>query len=141
MTGLADIAAVTETVTVGKAKVEVFGVSARGIALLLVRFPDLRKMFSGVEVAPENLMVLGGDVVAAIIAAGTGSPGSLEAEALADRLPVGVQVDLLSVIIRLTMPSGFGPFVEQINALSGILNVAVPSATVRATKSPKPSKR
>jgi len=141
LTGLADIATVSEKIELGGATVEVFGVSARGIALLLARFPDLRKMFSGVEVEPEKLMALGGDVVAAIIACGTGSPGVAEAEAIADRLPIGIQVDLLSVIIRLTMPSGFGPFVEKINALSGTLTVAAPLVTVPAMKSRKPSKR
>ena len=55
--------------------VEVFGVSARGVARLLSEFEDIRSLFSGREIEPTKLMALGPDVVAEVIAAGAGSPG------------------------------------------------------------------
>ena len=82
MVGLVDIAPATERVTVRGQEVEVFGVSAAGVAQLLARFPDLRKLFSGREVGADEIMDVGGDLVAAIIAAGTGDlhpPASNEA--------------------------------------------------------------
>ncbi|WP_291207084.1 hypothetical protein [Hyphomonas sp.] len=117
MVGLIDIAPLTKTVTIRDVAVEVSGVSARGIAQLLARFPELRALVTGREVAIENLLTLGGDVVAAIIAAGTGIPGDTAAEQAADRLSIDEQADLLVAVIELTMPRGLGPFVEKLSRL------------------------
>jgi hypothetical protein len=83
---------------------------------------------------------MGGDAVAAIIAAGCGYPGDEKAEAVAGRLSIDAQADLLAAILRLTLPAGLGPFVEKLTVLGGILDAA-PSATALASKSPKPSTR
>jgi hypothetical protein len=117
MVGLIDIAPLTKTVTIRDVAVEVSGVSVRGIAQLLARFPELRALMAGREVAIENLLSLGGEVVAAIIAAGTGVPGDAAAERAADRLSLDEQADLLVAILELTMPRGFGPFVEKLSRL------------------------
>ena len=76
MVGLVDIAPVTSTVFIRGHDITITGVSARGIAHLLARFPELRALMTGREVAFGDLLKLGGDVIAAIIAAGTGSPGT-----------------------------------------------------------------
>lgn len=138
MAGLVDIAPSVEHVTVGAAKVPVYGVSAKGIALLLARFPELRELMSGREVGIDKLLDMGGDAVAAIIAAGCGFPGDEAQEAAAERLPVELQADLLAPILRLTMPNGVGPFVEKLAALGNVLG-AVPSSTEPGSKSPKRS--
>ena len=117
MVGLIDIAPLKKTVTIRDVAVDVSGVSARGIAQLLARFPELRALVTGREVAIENLLSLGGDVVAAIIAAGTGVPGDTAAEQAADKLSVDEQADLLVAILELTMPRGLGPFVEKLSRL------------------------
>ena len=75
MVGLIDIAPSVETVDVQGTSVAVHGVSAKGVAHLLGRFPELRKLMTGQEVEAEQLMAMGGDAVAAIIAAGCGYPG------------------------------------------------------------------
>ena len=75
MVGLIDIAPSVETVDVQGASVAVHGVSAKGIAHLLGRFPELRMLMTGQQVETEQLMAMGGDAVAAIIAAGCGYPG------------------------------------------------------------------
>jgi hypothetical protein len=140
MVGLIDIAPKIETIDVPGAPVSVHGVSAKGIAHLLGRFPELRKLMTGQQVESENLMAIGGDAVAAIIAAGCGYPGDEQAEAVAGKLAIDAQADLLAAIIRLTFPAGLGPFVDKLTALGGILDAA-PSATAQASSSPKPSTR
>ena len=139
MVGLVDIAPAVERVTVRGQEVEVFGVSAAGIAMLLGRFPDLRRMFAGRDVGMDDLLAMGGDLVAAIIAAGTGDPGDPVAEEAAGRLGIDEQTDLLAAILRVTLPKGVGPFMEKLLALGGSLDVAGQSATAPATTSPKRS--
>lgn len=117
MPGLLDIAPAVETVEIRGTKVEVYGVSVKGIAYLLQRFPELRAMLSGREVSADRLIEIGGDAVAAIIAAGTGYPGNEQAEAVAGSLSLDEQADLLAAIVKLTMPGGVGPFVEKLSAL------------------------
>lgn len=138
MVGLVDIAPVTSTVLVRGQEVTVTGVSARGIALLLARFPELRALMTGREVALDELLKLGGDVVAAIIAAGTGTPGDAQAEAAADNLTLEEQADLIAAIVELTMPRGLGPLVDRLSRL-GLLAASGGSAT-QVTTSPSPSR-
>ena len=71
MVGLLDIAPLTKTVTIRDQPIEVTGVSAKGLAQLLLRFPELRALISGREVGLDQLLSLGGDIIAAIIAAYT----------------------------------------------------------------------
>jgi hypothetical protein len=80
MLGLIDIAPAVATVAVQNASVAVHGISAKGLAHLLNRFPELRKLMTGQEVETDQLMAIGGDAVAAIIAAGCGYPGDESAE-------------------------------------------------------------
>ena len=99
MVGLIDIAPGVETVGVQGALVEVHGVSANGLALLLGRFPDLRKLMTGLEVETGQLMAIGGEAVAAIIAAGCGYPGDEKAEAVASKLSLDAESgDFLCVL-------------------------------------------
>ena len=93
------------------ALVTVLGVSAKGLAILLGLFPELRMVMTGQEVQAEQLMSMGGDAVAAIIAAGCGYPGDEAAERAAGKLSLDAQADLLATIRRLTLPKGVGPFV------------------------------
>ena len=53
MVGLIDIAPSVETVDVQGTSVAVHGVSAKGVAHLLGRFPELRKLMTGQEVDAE----------------------------------------------------------------------------------------
>jgi hypothetical protein len=85
-------------------------------------------------------MPVGGDAIAAIIAAGCGYPGDDQAEAVAGKLSLDAQADLLASILRLTLPKGIGPFVEKPTALGGILDAA-PSDTAPVSKLRKQSMR
>ena len=138
MVGLVDIAPITSSVVIRGQDITITGVSARGIAFLLARFPELRALMTGREVGLDALLRLGGDVIAAIIAAGTGAPGDVDAEKAADNLTLEEQADLLASIAELTMPRGLGPLVERLSRL-GLLAGGGASAMQAAT-SPQPSK-
>ena len=138
MVGLVDIAPVTSTILVRGQNIMITGVSARGIALLLARYPELRAAMTGREVALDALLRLGGDVIAAIIAAGTGAPGNAQAETAADNLTLEEQADLLGAIVELTMPRGLSPLVEKLSRL-GLL-AGGGASVMQATTSPLPSK-
>jgi hypothetical protein len=124
MPGLLDIAPASETVTVRGTAVDVTGVSAHGFVGLMQRFPELRKFMTGVEVSMDQIMAMAGDAVAAIIAAGTGSPGDAKAEAVAARLSADDQLTLMAAILRQTFPTGVGPFAEKLGVLTGSLGGA-----------------
>lgn len=119
MPGLADIATATDTVPVAGVNVTVFGVSARGIAVLLQRFPLVRQVLSGktADLTAEKIVELIPDAIPVLIAAGTGNPGNAEEEARADKLGVEDQWNLLQKIFALTMPGGVGPFVAKLSAM------------------------
>ena len=59
--GLVDLAPRTETVGVQGNAVTVFGISAKGLANLLRRFPELRMLMTGQEVQVDRLMAMSGD--------------------------------------------------------------------------------
>jgi hypothetical protein len=144
MVGLIDIVPRAETVDMQGTPITVHGISAKGIAHLLGRFPELRKLMTGQEVETGELMTMGGDAVAAIIAAGCGYPGDEKAEVVAGSLSIDAQADLLAAVLRLTLPVGLGPFVEKLTALGGIMDArppadAAPSATAQDSNSARPS--
>ena len=139
MVGLIDIAPVTAEVVIRGNSIAVQGVNARGVALLLARFPELRAVVTGREVALEAILALGGEVISAIIAAGTGSPGDVQAEQAADNLSLEEQADLLAAIFRMTMPNGVGPFVDRLTAL-GIGPGGDGASATPEPRSPKPSR-
>ena len=61
MVGLIDIAPAIETVNVQDMPVAVHGISAKGLAYLLGRFPESRKLMTGQEVQADQLMAMGRD--------------------------------------------------------------------------------
>lgn len=138
MAGLLDIAAVIETVTINGTAITVPGVSAKGIAHLLARFPEFRMAMTGRGVDASRWLEIGGDAIAALIAAGTGHPGEEEYEAAAARLGLEAQAELIAAILKVTMPGGPGPFVEKLTAQLDL--AADLSSMAPATKSPKGSK-
>lgn len=136
MTSLTDLAASTDSV----AGVPVYGVSAKGIAILLTRFPVVRDLFGGqaVDFTAEMISTLAPDAVACVIACGTGTPGDAEQEAAASKLSVNVQAEMLDKIITLTMPNGVGPFVAMIARLGTLMGVTPDAAAEAADGSKAP---
>lgn len=136
---LLDIGPQSEMVPVGEKKLNVYGVSAKGIFLLLTRFPQLRTWFAGQagqKLDIGQLVAELPDGIAAIIAAGCGLPGNPAAEEAAAAMAVESQLDILEAIGRLTFKNGFGPFAERIVTLSGAAQ-SVNYGRAQAMKSPK----
>ncbi|MFZ1059284.1 MAG: hypothetical protein WAP47_08830 [Candidatus Rokuibacteriota bacterium] len=119
MAGLLDIAAAPASVEIRGTTVEVFGISAAGLAYLM-KFPEIKAMLSGKEVSldAEVLATKAPQALAAILACGTGQVGNLKAEAVAASLTVDEQAILLAEILALTFPRGLGPFAADIQRLA-----------------------
>lgn len=133
MATLLDIATVSEFVKVpgpkgSQQEIEVFGVSAEGIASLLQRFPEMRMLMTGQELEAGALMKMAPDAIAAIIACSTGTAGNKKAEKIAAALPVEYQVDILESTIRLTMPHGIGPFARRLSTLAQLIGAGADGA-------------
>ena len=97
----------------------------------------------GREVELDDMMALGGELIAAILAAGTGALGNPEAEKIADSLSVDEQADLMLAIIRVTLPKGVENFVSKLTGAGGALGVSdlgLAPAAEPATNSRKRSK-
>lgn len=137
MAGLLEIANVPRTVPVLGRDIEVCGVSAHAVATLMARFPEVGKMFSGIEVKKEDLYKMGPEVIAALIAAGCNKAGDPAAEAVAAGLGVGDQLELMDEILRLTFPRGVGPFVEKLEAL-GLLAYGALEAKIQSRQTSQP---
>ena len=112
MTGLLDIARPRETVSIGKQQIEVCGITAKGIADLLGRFPELRKMLTGAN-DPGILYDIAPRAFFAIVAGGLGKMGDAATETEIGELPAEAAADLFAAVVRVTMPSGFRPFVDR----------------------------
>lgn len=134
MGSLLDISAAATPVDIGGASVDVRGISAKGLAALMQRFPVLRDAIlgKGLDLTPEALAETGPDVVAAIIAAGCGFNGNEKAEGNAADIPLGHQIELLAAILTATLPGGA-------KKVFGRLGDAAAATGLSLTPSPEPS--
>ena len=137
MVGLDRYRPAVEKVTIRGQEVEVVGVSAAGIAPAAGALPGPRRMFAGRDVGRRPL-AMGGDLVAAIIAAGTGDPGDRRRGG-GGRLGIDEQA-ISSPPSAGDAPKGVGPFVEKLAALGAGLDAAGGSGTGRDTTSRKRSR-
>lgn len=98
--------------------VEVFGISVKDMADLFNRVPDLDKLFSGSDITVQSIVRTGPGTIALIIAAGCRQLGNSVAEENAAALGIDTQLQFIDAIIKLTFPTGVGPFVERLNQLA-----------------------
>ena len=137
MVSLVDIVPQSRTVELSIGAVELRGLGLRHIADLLVRFPELRKLFA--DDAPaldvEAIIALAPDAVGAIVAEAAGEPEA--AGTIADALPLDDLAECVEIVLALTMPNGIAPFMER---LGRVLNggVAGLSGRAAATNTPPP---
>ena len=120
---LADLAGVGRDVQIRGLKVTVTGVSARGLASLFKRFPDLVGAVTGVGLNISSLVEMGPEVLAAVIAAGTGSPDDPAAEEVADRLGMSDQLSLIEAILSETFAGDPEGFMKRLENLAGAVGV------------------
>lgn len=125
---LLDLAGVGRTVSVRGLDIPVTGISARGLAVLFARFPSLVDAVTGAGLDLSSLADLGPDVLAAVIAAGTGHPGSEQAEAVAASLSMADQLSLIEAIGQETFAGDAGNFMKRLEALAAGVGVQVGKA-------------
>lgn len=140
MVSLVDIGPLTEKVSYRGKDIEVHGLTAQTIFLLLQDIPELRKLMAeraldGNDI--ESLVLQFPQVVATCIISAIGGDVKNEAEINAVlRMTAGEQLMFLSAVFKLTFPQGVQNFVESLLAL-------VPNQGVRgwdqAMKSQNPS--
>lgn len=143
MPGLLDIASAPSRVEVRGTQVDVFGVSAKGIAYLMANFPEIKALFSGKEISldAETIITKAPTALAAIIACGTGNVGSQEAEEIAASLSADEQAELLAKILELTFPRGLGPFVQAVERLAATVGGGAGAISkAQGSTSPSPLK-
>jgi hypothetical protein len=108
MPGLLDIAPPeisVERVDIRGTELEVRGIRNREWAMLLRRFPELRKQAAGGSVSDEDMAVASIEIMPAVIAAGLGNTGDAKTEALiAERLTDAEQAEVFGAVMRLTNP-------------------------------------
>jgi hypothetical protein len=108
----------SKTVPIGSGTVDAKGISLRQIGPLLQRFPVLLAFLSGQTIEPAELLSAAPDAAIAVMAAGIGAPGNVEAEMALDGFALGEQLDLLSIVMDLTLTGGsIGPFVALVAKL------------------------
>lgn len=140
MGSLLDIAELKETVPIrgGKIDIEVPGISAEGLVYLIASFQELRQLFAGKgsDISMEDAMQQSPQIIAAILAAGTGLPGNKKAENFARELPAIDQAALMSKIWEISFPKGLKDFLEALDALADRLGGG--SGKVAGMTSPGP---
>jgi hypothetical protein len=136
---LADLAPMSEDVTVGDSYLTVHGISAKAGLEIFKRFPKITGMVTGEGFNLGTFLAVAPDAVAAIIAAATDQLGNEAAEAGAAGLGLETQFDILEAVGRLTFTKGFAPFAERIMALASAANSAS-FTRVPDMKSPPASK-
>jgi hypothetical protein len=119
MVSLVDIVPQKRTVQIAAGTLELRGLGLRQIADLLVRFPELRKLF--VEGAPaldfDQLLADAPDAIGAIVAQAADQPDA--AAAIANALSLEDLAECLVAIRDLTMPNGVAPLFDRLTALVG----------------------
>lgn len=133
MASLLDIAPLVDHVDVRGTTIEVRGVSARGVAQLLYRFPKIRKMWATSKWDVATIMEMGDEVVAALIAASLSHPGDPEYEAAAGRLALGEQAEIMAKSLKLTMPNGFSRFSTALTEAMGAVNAGAAPTALKST--------
>jgi hypothetical protein len=143
MVSLVDILDIKKTVTIRGKEIDIEGINAEKLGLLIISFPEMRLAFAGKEVSlkPEDIIKMGPRIVATVIAAGTGpatedKDGQLSFDtevfkqntAAAGKLSIGEQITLITAIFEKTFPDGFGPFVESLKSLGFDLGASADGA-------------
>lgn len=131
---LLDIGRLKTTVDIRGVQMEVVGLSARDLFRLLDMFPELRRMFGGVDVRPEQLFAQAPDAITRVIAyvldyreiklteIGTETSSDIDliyqrALESIDNLTIGEQTDIVKAAWDLTFPRGIKSFFDALEAM------------------------
>lgn len=116
MTSIMDIGPLSDSVTLRGVKLNVNGIGADALVVLLDMFPDLHKAIgTRKDMTPKDFIKFGPDIVAAVIAVGTGYEVSDEVIKKIKSFTIGEQMMILAPLLKMTFPQGFHPFVEALS--------------------------
>jgi hypothetical protein len=136
MSALVDIAPVFADVKVGDTDIRQHGLDGSQLAKLIIRFPKLYDLYKEVQEAFADsegdldvqeavgqldhvaLAKVGREAIGAIIAYSTGDDDDPKAEAVASRLPVGLQIVFLKNAFTLSFPNGSREAMETMELVS-----------------------
>lgn len=137
MTSIMDIGPLSDSVTLRGKDIEVQGIGADALVLLLDKFPDLHKAIgTRQDLTATDFIKFGPDIVCAVIAVGCGIEVNEASTNKLKTLTIGEQMEVLTPILRMTFPRGFHSFVEALSlVVEGAGQQAGPSGKVPATKS------
>jgi len=142
MADLLDIAPSTavEAVKINGGRLVVRGLNGNAIAAIVARFPKLALLLgTGGDNIGWHLIENFGSAIGPIIAAGCGHLGDEQREERAGNLLVEDQLKLITAILGLTFPNGFGSFIDQLIKLMSRADEGAKPVRVRLRKSPSPS--
>jgi hypothetical protein len=115
MASIMDIGPLSASVALRGVELSINGIGSDAIVVLLQMFPDLHRAIGmRKEMNAADFMKLGPDIVAAVIAVGTGYDVTDEVIAKIKTFSIGEQMSLIAPILKLTFPQGFGPFVDAL---------------------------
>ena len=144
MAGLTDIIPVAKRVMIptedGDKPVDVRGLSTSDLSYIIARYPELMSKLGG-KMTAAMIMQAGPEVIATVIGRACSDQGDkpevrMRAEAIAATLGAGIQAEILTHVVKLTMPRGPGPFVELLKAAGlDLSHVAEASASIAQTPS------
>jgi hypothetical protein len=146
MADLLDIAPSTavEVVKINGQRLTVHSLGANALASLAMRFPDVIAVLFGGGLATADvgrkLFEQLGAAAGPIIAAGCGHLGDEKYEQYADTaFLLEDQLKLVTAIIGITFPNGFGFLDETVKRFTGAAGGGAKTYKVRLRKSPSPS--
>jgi DNA integrity scanning protein DisA with diadenylate cyclase activity len=130
---LSDIVGKNPKVIIRGVEIEITGISAQSLSVLIARFPQILELLDGraSSFKLETLVAVGPEFVAALLAAGTGSLADPDAERNAGRLTIDDQFTLLEAIMKWTF-ADVGEFLARIERAASSTGLALSKA------SPKP---
>jgi len=143
MADLLDIAPSTSAEVIkinGGMRLIVHGLNGNAIASIVSRFPKLASLLGGGgDKIGWHLIEHCGEAIGPVIAAGCGYLKDEEREKRAANLLVEDQLKLITAIIGLTFPNGFGSFIDQLTGLMSRTEEGPKTYKVRLRKSASPS--
>ena len=150
MLSLLDLGPMTEEVTIRGQKITVHAITPECFFVLFQSFPELRKMAAVQDPGASAIMQIAPGAVNLIIAMSTVDRDQFQTvkdymEVVRGELPAAARLGIqhkLAVIgacVRVTFPEGLGPFLQDLNALTGSIK-EVRGQTDSASDSPRRSR-
>jgi hypothetical protein len=132
MADFVDIAPLSDVVTVRGNALTTRGLDIPAIGSLAHRFPELGSLLDGGTIELPAILALSENITSAICAAGCAQIS----EAGAANLALAEKAEVIASIAKMTMPRGFGPFVETLTGIMGMLPSSQPAARPAGKKAP-----